>query len=300
MITLSFSAAQRYLTSPMSYFLHYLMRLRPTENGSALFFGAALDEGFNSLLIDKMEGREPDIAKAKAKFCTEFLTQEINGEIRHLYEDGVVKFSKADLDEYILTDDDKSSGLNKSWLSLNRKGQLLIEEYAEQVLPRIEKVLLVQHEISLENEDGDKFTGIIDFVAQIDGKIWIVDNKSTSIVYKSDSADNSEQLATYYEALRDQYDIAGVCFITIPKKLRKIKKPLVEISFIFGQINEELIQKTFDDYDKVLTGIKTGIFPCTRNDENGCCSKPWGCAYKRYCESNGKDTTGLVIHERKK
>ncbi len=299
MITLSFSAAQRYLLSPFSYFAHYFLRLRPAELSSALVFGSAFDEAINSLLIDKMEGRKPDIEKSKTLFCSKFLIQEINGETRYTHEDGLIKFTKADLDESILTEEDLESGLNKSWLSLNRKGQLLIEAYAEQVLPRLERVLLVQHQISLVNEEGDKFTGIVDFVAQIDGKIWIIDNKTSSIKYAANSANESAQLATYYEALRDKYDIAGVCFITIPKSLRKKKKPIVEISFIFGSINEELLDKTFQDYDKVLTGIKTGHFHCTRNEENGCCSTPWGCGYKRYCESEGKDMTGLVYHEKK-
>lgn len=273
------------------------MRLRPATTGSALVFGSALDTGLNSLLIDLKDGRTPDVEKAKAAFCQAFLTTQVNGETKFLYEAGVVQYSKADLDESILTSDDQNSELNKSWLSLNRKGQMLIEEYAVQALPRIQKVYLVQHEIALSNETGDKFTGIIDFVAMIDGKIYICDNKSTSITYKENSANESEQLATYYEALRDQYDIAGVCYVTIPKKLRKRKKPLVDISFIFGTIDEALLNKTFENYDKVLTGIRTAKFECTPDI---CCSTPWGCQYKAYCRSGGKDTTGLLFQDKKK
>lgn len=299
-LSLSFSAAQRYLLSPFSWYAHYLLRIRPVAQGSALAFGGALDTGFNSLLIDMMEGREPDLGKAKAAFCLAFTTQDINGETRYLHEAGVLQFSKADLDESLLTQDDHSSGLNKSWLSLYRKGQIMIDEYYEQVLPKIEKVLLVQHEISMTNADGDKFIGVVDFVAQINGKIWVVDNKSTSIKYKEDSADNSGQLATYFEALRDDYDLAGVCYLTVSKKVLKRKKPQINIEFIFGTISEELIESTFQDYDSVLTGIKTGQFQCTRNEPGGCGSLPWKCSYKTMCCSAGKDMTGLVYNESKK
>lgn len=278
----------------MSYFLHYLLRLRPTESGSALFFGAALDEALNSLLNDKKEGRESNVEKAKAVFLKEFTMQTIDGVDRYLYDPGVVKFSKADLDESLLTKEDRGSGLNLSWCSMNRKGQILIEEYAEQVLPRLEKVLLVQHEINLTNEAGDTFTGIVDLVAQIDGKVYLCDNKSTSITYAADSANESQQLATYYEALRDEYKLDGVMYITIPKKIRKRKMPRIDIKFIEGQIPDELIEKTFEDYDKVLDGVKNARFECTPEK---CCSTPWGCDFQRYCRSGGKDLSGLKKHK---
>ncbi len=296
MIRLSYSAASKYLLSPFSYFAHYYLRLRQEQLGSALVFGSALDTGLNSLLEDKRDGLEPDLAKAKAAFCESFLSQEVNGEVVFLYTEGVVKFSKADLDKDLLTDDDLACGLNKSWLSLNRKGQILIEEYYQQVLPRIEKVLLVQHEINLTNESGDAFTGVIDLVAQIDGKIYICDNKSTGVVYKPSSANESQQLATYYEALKDKYDIAGVAFITLSKTVLKRKKPRVDIRIIFGNVSEELIEKTFMDYDKVLTGIKNAEFKCSGE----CQRTPWGCCYKKYCESGGTDMTGLIYHEKRK
>lgn len=300
MINLSFSASQKYLASPMSYFLHYIMRLRPAQLSSALIFGASLDVGINSLLIDKQEGRDPDLAKAKAIFCEEFCFQEVNREVRCMYEEGLIKFSKADLDESLLTSEDRDSGLNLSWLSLNKKGQILIEEYYEQVLPRLEKVLTVQHEINLPNEQGDNLTGIVDFIAQIDGKIYLCDNKSTSIKYKENSASESEQLATYFEALKDEFKLDGVAYITISKKVLKQKLPRVNIQIIFGQISEELLNKTFHRYDDVLDGIKNERFPCTRNERDGCCSAPWPCSYVGYCRSGGEDLTGLIYHDERK
>ena len=294
-ISLSFSSCQKYLTSPRSWFLHYLMRIRPVETGSALAFGSALDVGLNSLLGDLRDGREVSVDRAKALFDTEFGT----------YDPAAIKYSRADEDRSVLSSGDLEKIAEDSTvcipnLCLQRKGHILIDEYMAQVIPRIEKVYEVQKNISLKNELGDEFTGVIDFIAQIDGKIWIVDNKSSSIKYAKDAVGESGQLATYYEALKDKYDLAGACFIVVPKNVRKKKLPRVEIEFVYGEIPETLIEKTFQDYEDVLSGIKLGEFSCSRREREGCCSKPWPCSYRAYCESGGTDMNGLKYEEKRK
>ncbi len=287
MIKISFSAAQKFLLSPFSYYAHYFLRLRATEIGSALVFGSALDAGINSLLNDKKDNVTPDLQKAKKVFKDVFIREDSTA----------IKYSKADLDEDLLTEEDLNSGLNKSWLSLNKKGEVLLEEYCNQILPKLEKVLLVQHEINLTNKSGDAFTGVIDLVAQIDGKTYVIDNKSASKKYTPESANESSQLSTYFEAIKSDYELDGVAYIVIPKTIRKRKLPRVEIQVILGSPNEELINQTFNDYDLVLTGIKTGQFPCTPEK---CCKEFWGCTYQRYCESGGVDMTGLQFVDKKK
>ncbi len=282
---LSFSAAQKYITSSLSWYLHYQLRLRPVQTGSALIFGSALDSGFNSLLLDKKSGNVPDLSLAFMEFDKELDSVKT--------ED--IKFSKADGD---------SSGLSLDYQSpkdcLRAKGYILIEEYAAQVLPRIQEVYEIQKEISLTNELGDTFTGIIDLIAKIDDKILIVDNKSTSVKYAEDAVVNSPQLASYYEAMRNEYKLDGACYITVSKKLRSKKLPRVQIDFVFGSIPEELIEKTFNEYEQVLSGIKQGQFSCSRDQAGGCCSMPWPCSYRSYCISGGIDMTGLKYAEERK
>lgn len=283
MLTLSYSAAQKYLTSPMSWFMHYLMRWRPTETGSALIFGGAVDEGLNSLLRDLKDKNEPNLAAAKDAFATEY--------DKRILEGGII-FTKADQDESLLTDDDRWEGYKENipYLCLRRKGFILIEEYAAQVLPRIQEVVLVQHQIELKNDVGDKFTGIVDILIRWeDGKLYVADNKTTSVKYATNSASESAQLATYWEALRDEYKPDGVMFITIPKSIRKRKLPRVEIGFYFGTISEALLAATFADYDKVVNGIKSGKLECS-----GCRESIFPCPYRRYCESGGRDLSGLA------
>lgn len=289
---LSFSAAQRFILSPFSWYAHYMLRLRPIEQGSALIFGSSLDGAFNSLLEDKKVGRTIDIAKAKSEFDKVFKAIDPNK----------IKYSKADFDLSVFTEDELARDWNEkdiSAMSLKRKGHILIEEYAEQVLPRIQEVYEIQKQIALTNEVGDSFTGVIDLIAKIDDKVLICDNKSSSIKYAQDSVTKSEQLASYYEAMKDEYSLDGACYIVVPKKLRKMKRPRVQIEFVFGSISENLIAKTFQDYEEVLTGVKMAQFPCTRDQRDGCCSTPWGCSYKAYCSSGGTDLTGLKYEEKK-
>ncbi len=289
---LSYSAADRYINSPLSYFLHYFLRLRPIQLSSPLIFGGAIDEGLNTLLNQKKDGLAIDLAAAKKKFILSLIGNDVNAPTM---VKGVVKFSKADLDLDLIKDLLIPEEHDPAWYSLQRKGELILEAYAEQIIPKLEKVLLVQHEISLPNEVGDTLTGIIDLVAQIDGKIYILDNKTSSIKYAEDAVAVSAQLGTYYEALKDEYDLAGAGFIIIPKNLRKKKLPLVPIEIKLGQVDEKVIQETFQMYENVLEGVKMGRFECS-----GCDKKPWPCVYARYCESGGTDMTGLKIEEKRK
>lgn len=299
-IQLSYSAAQKYINSPLSFFLHYYLKLRPVETGSALAFGASVDAGLNVLLIAKRDGKlethedgyEPlgaYLAQAKVVFDEAF----------NAFKATDIKYSKADMDTSILTSDDLNKlavdpSIPVANLCLKRKGHMILNAYSVQVLPRLEKVILVQHNVSLNNEMGDSLIGVVDLMAQIDGKVYILDNKTSSIKYAEDAVRLSQQLGTYYEALKDEYKVDGVGFIIIPKNIRKKKEPLVPIEIQLGKVDEKTIIDTFAMYDEVLDGVKNGRFQCS-----GCNESPWPCSYRRYCESDGKDLTGLKYSEKK-
>jgi hypothetical protein len=285
-VQISFSANQKYQMSPRSYYLHYYLRLRPAITGSALVFGGAIDQGLNALL-EKKENPEEHFIKA-------WSSQEINGELLDLSKTDKIKYSKSDFDFTILTDEDKGligAGATKEWVSLRRKGLMIIDAYREQVIPQIKEVVAVQKYVELKNETGDSLIGWIDFIATFDdGKTYIVDNKTTSIKYKPDSVAQSGQLATYFEAAKEQnIKVDGAAYIAIPKNIRKAKLPLIPIDVIKGEINEEILDKTFEEYDKTIHGIKMGEFACT-----GCKENVFGCVYRKFCDSGGLDTDGLI------
>src|SRR5882757_623982 len=131
MISLSFSACQKYLLSARSWYLHYSLRLRPVEQGSALAFGSAIDDALNVLLAPPLNRSPEALVVAKRKF----------DEIWGLNKTANIKYSKADLDDSLIGT--IPEGVNKSWASLREKGLLILEAYAEQIVPRIKEVIEV-------------------------------------------------------------------------------------------------------------------------------------------------------------
>ncbi len=294
---LSYSAAQKYITSPRSWYLHYVLRLRPKDLSSPLVFGNAIDIALNFLLTQKQENTTLDVEQAKGLFLMALIGQVVNGKEVDLRIKGVVKFSKADLDESLIAEYDLEvpPGHDRAWYSLYQKGMLMIDAYVEQVMPELQEVFFVQKKISITNEDGDAFTGVVDFCARYRDKVYIFDNKTSSVKFADDATDTSEQLATYFEAERENLHLDGVGYVIIPKTIRRKKMPRVPIEIKVGPVHEAVIDSTFSMYDKVLSGIKLGKFPCTPEK---CCAMPWPCSYRRYCESDGQDLTGLVTHEK--
>lgn len=284
---LSYSASEKYQTSPRAYYFHYILRIRQAGIGSALLFGNAIDGALNQLLVPVGDTSAEDL------FIDLWSQQEINGEKRDLAVATDIKYSKADLDPDILTEEDKidiAAGLNPSWVSLQRKGLMIIAAYREQVMPHIKRVIAVQKHITLSNATGDTFVGFVDMICEWeDGRILIVDHKTSSIKYAADSVKTSKQLATYVEACKQDLHVDGAAYIVLPKKFRKYKEPRVPIEVIFGEISEDLIENTFQEYDRTLAGIKAEEFPCLAPQ----CNMPWGdCCYKNLCVFG--DMTGLI------
>lgn len=85
-----------------------------------------------------------------------------------------------------------------NWLSMQKKGEMLLQAYHDQILPHIAEVLAVQMAVELDDGNGNILNGIIDAVVRLqDGRVCILDNKTTSTEYEEDSVRSSEQLATY-------------------------------------------------------------------------------------------------------
>lgn len=236
-IKLSHSAKSKYLQCGHSYKLHYIDKLRPVSISSALIFGSAIDEAINCLLLS---GRENPAALRMAclEFDKKWEQgQNSNYEIVDLPLNPNIEYSKWDFDSDLLEKadwreifkyDDKffdtktavqaqlEAGTDwqdipeeqrmvlnyASWLCLQRKGHLLLKGYQESILPQIKWVIEVQKKVELFDEDGNNLNGVIDFIAELaDGRIAIIDNKTSSQEYQEDSVKGSEQLATYQAIL---------------------------------------------------------------------------------------------------
>lgn len=314
---ISYTANNKYQLSPQSWYLYYIAKLRPVVTGSALVFGNAMDKGINQMLNQLLLKDEFNLNNTflpEIVFSDIMKEQIINGEYVHPGKTNLIKYSKADFDEDILTSEDKkliSEDYNPSWVSLRRKGLLFLEAYREQVLPHLKEVISVQDHVKIENDSGDTVYGYIDFAARFyqdkncinynpaldkfNDKIIIFDNKTTSVKYKEDSVRTSGQLGTYFENPNENYQADYAGYIVIPKVIRKKKEPLVPIQIIIDEIPDDIVQKQFAEYENTLDGIKNGRFPCTPEK---CCKSFFGCDYQNYCQTGSME--GLVDMSTKK
>lgn len=302
---LSNSAVDKYIECSYCYFLHYVQRIRPVRQKSALLFGAALDNALNELLLNKDSMTKDPLIAAKSVFYKHW--SNVNSEL--------TDFSKSDLDEELVEFNEKNGypriENNPTHRSLMYKGMLFIEQYYKEILPKIKKVISVQEPVSLKNTDGDEITGILDLIVEWkDGKTYLMDNKSSSVKYAVDSAKTGQQLPLYYYIAKDKYKLDGIGYIVMSKKINKnkVKKckkcnntcetthkncpiiyrealtlkehrcngefeitinPSVDISIILNQVDESDEKRVIETFDMVNQKIINGEFsnehPTTKN-----------------------------------
>lgn len=289
MIKLSHTAKQKYLNCPLSYYLYYQLGYREKFTGSSLPFGNAVDAGLNHLILNPGKLEEAKV----------LLVNEFDKSLDQLKANKqIVSFSKTDYDNS-LTDVDVDQGGAK--LSLQAKGLLFLEAYQEQIIPEFKKILEVQKYFSIKNTAGDEVMGFVDLVVELkDGRVVVLDNKTAGSpyneVFEEIDADKRKQLATYKEALGDKYPIDGLGFVTLIKAIRKKKEPRVRTQFIIGDVDDEFIDNTFQEYDEVLKGIRMGHFPSNHPNCNSFYGK---CICETYSLTNGEDKSKLIQLKRK-
>ena len=260
-------------------------------------------------------------------------TSELNGEKINIKTSPAVRYFKGDFDARVLKDEDydEIDGYRKSkdlpddwdfdylwsrvesreitlnellylnlvfWISVRRKGHLMIDEFKLSILPKIKKVYETEGAISIKNQVGDEITGLLDMLCDYefdDGiKRVIIDFKTSSTRYPKKKLSESAQLGLYdYDR-----DIGTVGYIVAVKALKEPKKGerkgelYIDIQELFGQTSEENTFRVLHDADQVLQKIKDEEFPMTNN--RGTCDRHFGkqCIYKGVCYND--DYTGLV------
>jgi RecB family exonuclease len=252
MTKLSHTAVNMYENCELCYFLHYIKGVRPKKVKSYFLFGSVVDKALNKLLLTG---------------SVQEANQELFKEWAKANEENDIEFSKSDMEPQM-----------DGWHSLYYKGTILIEAYRKQVFPKIKKVLAVQEPVSLKNSEGDEITGFLDIIVEWeDGKVYLLDHKTSSAKYAEDSAQKSPQLALYHYIAKDKYKIDGVGYIVLPKKLRK-KAPYVDIQIILGTLEEGLEDKTVENFDRINTLVSNGVFD-KKHNPNG---KYGPCPYSTY------------------
>ena len=229
-----------------------------------------MDNGLNCLL------EHNDLEKANEEFYIYWEQFKDNKEMI---------YTKADLEEHLI-EDKLLFGARREWDCLRAKGPLLLQEFQEQVMPLIKRVIKIQIEGTIKNDTNDEIVYKGDFIAEMhNGWIVLFDNKTSSVKFDKDSVKTSEQLATYFEALKEEYGLTHAGYIVIPKKTNKKKKPIVNIEVIIDKIDEKTIDKTFEMYQNTLDNIKEGKFD---KNWNNCINKYGRCPYYDFCRSGSK------------
>lgn len=178
------------------------------------------------------------------------------------------------------------------WLSLRRKGHLMLKEYRVQILPLIHEVFAIQDQVSLPDSE-DEFIGYIDLICSFkdeENVKYVVDHKTSSRPYKQDSVLESDQLAAYSEYA----EIDKCAFIVLNKKIYK-REPIIKMQVIKDVMPNEKVDETFDKISEVLYNIKAENF---EQNFDACFSYGRKCDYYNYCRE--KSLKNLVYTGKKK
>lgn len=257
-LKLSHSSSSRYQTCPTSYKHHYINKYRPKLQSSALCFGSSLDKAFEAMVA----GQDP-VAMFEKVWAFQEINKEVTYladsnllayyksdlEMCLLGDEDKAKLNKWLADNTPETRDcitvfgeilelKETEGLKNLhpnrqrfhnyvfWLSLRKKGLLMIEALKTQVLPKLTKIHTTQQQIKLKMGDGSSITGFTDLVADygpLQNETVIFDLKTSSRAYENDSVVKSPQLALYVHALKDQYQTRKAGFIVLNKAIIKNK-----------------------------------------------------------------------------
>ena len=354
---LSHSASNQFMDCPTKWKYHYVDRLRSKTQHAALAFGSAVDAAFTSILKDKDK-------KPEDVFAYFWRFQEINGKETYLPTATNIVYANSDYDEELLQPEDirklaeefkielplqevnkvyeekEYAGFDNlpedrkrllnyaNWLSLYRKGLLMIDAMREEVLPKIKKLHGTQVYCKLENDVGDLVVGYADMVAEWEGydEPIVFDFKTSAKDYAVDSVLTSPQLTLYVHSLSSNYNnTRRAGYIVFNKNIRKNKtkvcrqcdylnegtshktcnnvvngtrcngewnvkiNPKVYVQVVIDSIPEKTEEIVLENFDYINASIKNGVFH--RNLQN--CVKSYGkCQYYNYCYKD--DMSGLI------
>lgn len=349
-LVISHSGHQRYIQCPREYELHYIQKLRPTSMSSALLFGTAIDKACE----DYMKERTP--LRAREIFKKNWKEQEHNGKLIELHNCTEIEYRDADFDAELLLQSDNESIIKDTvytnvssiikegkdreriayanWISLYRKGILMVNKFIEWVDENISEVLGCQIPIELEDEKGNKVTGLADFVIKVKGydKPILVDLKTAARYYERGSVKESEQLSLYFFFLKEKFypDMERAAYLVLSKQIKKNRikickqcghdasgtnfklcnntnnkkrcngefnittTPESTIQYIHDEIPEEMISKTIETFNINVEKIQSGNFEPCFDN----CLRYNGkikCAFYEYCRTGSME--GLIKKE---
>lgn len=212
------------------------------------------------------------------------------------------------------------------WLSLKRKGHLMLETYIDEIMPKIKRVVSIQKEVNLPNEDGDELIGYVDFEAELEGYdgVITVDNKTSSRNYKTADINDKGQLLIYDEFTENglggyvvlikkvAYHKEKTCVECGEMTTRSVKScaaiidgkrcggeltlkkiPYIKHQILVDEIDEDKKELHFEELCGILESIEAEEFSQNRD---ACIQFGKPCPYYDYCRSDptSPNIEGLV------
>lgn len=251
--------------------------------------------------------------------------EDLREEMLDLY-DAVAKLKK---NPYKKMSDAQKTYFNRaSWLSLRRKGFLLIEAFIAQVMPKIKKVVSTQQRASIKDEaTGDSIQGFIDMVLEIEGydKPIIFDLKTAARPYTEEQLEHSTQLTLYSGMKGADYNTNLVGYIVLCKNIQKDKVSICkscghtktgrhktcdnivnkvrcngewdetisinpQIQVMVKEKTQEEINDVFMDVGNIISAMKQKIV----YKDTSKCNNFFGSRCQYYAACHNNDTSGLV------
>jgi len=251
---MSFSAATCWKSCGERYYRQYIERVRPKEVGASLAFGTAIDVAISFLCSKKKEGK----VEEGVRDCKDVFLLDGDTGWEHYFDDLTQKYSKTDYDPDVLTKDShliskwekelqakvehvtqeekvRKNPLNANeeklysrvcWLSLKRKGLMMLDAFVLEILPLIKKVIAIQHKIRGKVGDIARIGGYIDLICEFEGynKPVVFDIKTSASYYDKDKIMFSEQLLLYLNAVGGDLDTNLVGYLVLLKFMKKSSK----------------------------------------------------------------------------
>jgi hypothetical protein len=259
-IKISHSRINEYISCSQRYKYKYVDKLQPISKNASLFFGSAIDLAiqsylkdpqsdymkvfetnwkrghnsnnrwiwlYNSLEIDySYRDYDPDLLTKEDEIKANDALKELNPGYTGTFQDYMeeVTNNKKQRAYRHFSDNEKRYFNRLSWLSMNRKGQLMIKAFIDDIAPKIDKVLMVQKRIDLKSNNGDALTGYVDMVLDIKEMGTIIfDLKTASMPYENLETMISQQLGIYAAVLGPEINSYKVGYIVLLKNIKKEK-----------------------------------------------------------------------------
>lgn len=316
-LRLSNSQINTYKDCPRKWYYDKIERLRPTWTKSSFLLGSAVDAAVETMLknVGKPESEHQDywdtffdamdiseIQINETKYQDEEALLRINfasGDIQtDLLDDTALEdlgASQEELEAFYeqckkkrkakkaLKKDEQLRYNNLAYHSLMCKANYLLPALDKWIVENVAEVHAIQQKIEIENAEGDKLIGFLDFIVTLkDGRKILIDLKTTSSIaqyYPEGCVEDSRQLAIY--AQECGLDLAG--YLVIEKYIRK-REPRIRLELITGTITDEQLDEVFDEIEEVTMDIKEEKFD--KNEKS--CYKFGKCDYYNLCHHGSK------------